>query len=70
MIPIHNTTNVKALLDHHPQAAKVMVRYGMACIGCDISRFHTIEEVAGVYNLDPNILLNEIRQTASGEKDS
>jgi hybrid cluster-associated redox disulfide protein len=68
LIAILGTTHVKTLLDYHPQAAKVILRYGMACIGCDISRFHTIEEIAAVYHLEPTTLLEEIRQSTSSEE--
>lgn len=55
--------SVAALLDAHPQAIPVLLKHGMACVGCDLSTFEAIGDAAQVYGLDPAALLREI-QTA------
>ena len=35
-----------------PWRARVFVEHGMACVGCPMARFETIEEVAAAYGLN------------------
>ncbi len=53
------------LLSQAPGVAEVFVRRGMLCVGCDISRFHTIREAAAIYGIDPAQLLAELREATS-----
>ncbi len=50
------------LLAQTPGVAEVFVRRGMLCVGCDISRFHTIREAAAIYGIDAAQLLDELRE--------
>ncbi len=50
------------LLTQTPGVAEVFVRRGMVCVGCDISRFHTIREAAAIYSIEAAQLLAELRE--------
>jgi hybrid cluster-associated redox disulfide protein len=53
---------VEEALASQPGLASLLVRHHMICVGCDIARFHTLREAALMYHLDPEQLLNEVRQ--------
>ena len=57
---------VETLLANWPEAADVLLRHGMACVGCVMARFETVAEAAHVYHLDLRSLLNELRETRTG----
>jgi hybrid cluster-associated redox disulfide protein len=53
--------SVDVLLTRYQQAAKIFVAHHMACVGCSISGFHTVAEVAALYRLDVSALLQELQ---------
>lgn len=59
-LPITANTFVSEIVDHHPKLAEVFINHGMACVGCVFSRFHTLAEVANVYQLDFPLFLSEL----------
>ena len=56
---------IHALLDAHPDAGAVLLRHGMACVGCVMARFETLAEAAREYGLEAGALLAELRSVAS-----
>jgi hybrid cluster-associated redox disulfide protein len=46
-----------------PDTIPIFLRYRMACVGCPIASFETLVEVAAIYSLDLECLMNELRQT-------
>ena len=50
------------LLDTYPHIAEVIVAHAMVCVGCPISRFHTLAEIAAAYGLDVDMFIQELRQ--------
>lgn len=55
---------IDKVLTDYPQVTRLLVRLRMMCAGCDIARFHTVQEVAEVYHLDTHHFLADIRQIA------
>jgi len=55
------TTSVEEALALYPQLARSFVSHHMICVGCDIARFHTIQEAAQMYDLNPTLLLSELQ---------
>lgn len=53
------------LLTQTPGVAEVFVQRGMLCVGCDISRFHTLREAAAIYGIDAAQLLVELQEAIS-----
>lgn len=55
-------TPVDEVLTQHPELASLFVRHRMICVGCAIARFHTVRDVALMYQLEPDELLGEIHE--------
>ena len=57
---------IERLLSARPRAATVLLRHGMACVGCPMARFETLTEAAREYRLELSELIHEVRsQTAN-----
>jgi hybrid cluster-associated redox disulfide protein len=53
---------VAEVLAHWPQTIPVFLRHRMACVGCAITPFETLAEVAKIYKLDLGCFLSELEQ--------
>ncbi len=51
---------VEELLRQRPNAIMVFVHHRMACVGCWMSRFDTLADVAWNYDLDTDQFLHEL----------
>jgi hybrid cluster-associated redox disulfide protein len=60
-LPTGAAETVQEVLDRWPRAAQVFVDLRTACIGCPMSRFCTLEEVAANYGLDRDSLSKALR---------
>jgi hybrid cluster-associated redox disulfide protein len=61
--PVLTTDLVIAdVLDRWPQTVSVFWRHHMICVGCAMSRFETLGEIATVYDLDLSALMRELRR--------
>jgi hybrid cluster-associated redox disulfide protein len=56
---IANTT-ISDLLERWPGTAVVFQKHNMACIGCAVAPFYTIEDAVSIYNLDREQFLHEL----------
>lgn len=54
-------TNVEELITRFPIAARIFIRHGMGCVGCDVARFESLAEVAQIYQQPLAAFLAEIR---------
>lgn len=45
-----------------PEVIPVFNAHRMACVGCTMARFETVEKAARIYKLDPNQFLIELNQ--------
>lgn len=55
-------TSVDQLLRARPGAAAVFLRHRMACVGCAMAPFDTVEDAAAVYGIELAGLLREIER--------
>jgi hybrid cluster-associated redox disulfide protein len=53
---------IDQLLEARPGAARILLRHGMACVGCPMARFETVAEAAREYRVDLGTLLKELRR--------
>lgn len=51
MIEITKETNIAELTQAHPEAALVMLDYGLHCVGCAINAFDTIQMGAQIHGM-------------------
>ncbi|HEY9087700.1 MAG TPA: DUF1858 domain-containing protein [Anaerolineaceae bacterium] len=63
---IERTTSISDLLRDYPQAIPVFLKHHMACVGCSMSAFETIESAACIYGIAPETLLDEVRSAVGG----
>jgi len=51
--------HINKILEVKPEAAKLMVKYGIHCIGCAAAHFETLEEGCRAHGMD-NLKINEL----------
>lgn len=56
-------TMVSDVLNRHPSTMRVFIEHRMACIGCVIAPYHTIEEACAEYNLEVDSIMREMVNT-------
>lgn len=54
---------VSDVLNRHPSTMQVFIDHGMACIGCVITPYHTIEDACAEYNLAVEAIIREMTDT-------
>lgn len=59
------TTIVADLLSAWPEAIPVFINRGMACVGCNMARFETLQDASRIYGINPEQFLAEINRTIS-----
>ncbi len=50
------------VLQANPQAARILMSFGMGCIGCPSSQAETLEEASMVHGMNVDELLNALNQ--------
>ncbi len=58
---------VAQTLERWPETLPVFLRHGTACVGCVMAPFETLDEIAAIYGLDRDRLLDELHAAARGE---
>ena len=53
---------VQDVIERHPQTITIFNRYGLQCVGCYISPFHTIADCAREYSMTLAPLLQDLNQ--------
>ena len=53
--------DVASLLADHPQAVKIFLQHRMACVGCSMAKFETLQDAARIYGVDPLSLAADIK---------
>lgn len=53
---------VQDVVERHPQTIPIFNRYGLQCVGCYISPFHTIADSAREYSMTLDPLLLDLNQ--------
>jgi hypothetical protein len=60
---------VAQILENSPQTAKGFIAWKTNCVGCCLSRFCTLEEVAAIYSLDLAAFLVQIQNLIQTPKE-
>lgn len=50
------------MLDACPEAMHILLRNGMACVGCTMAPFETVAEAAREYGLDLSSFIDELQR--------
>lgn len=64
---IQRETSISDLLRDYPQAIPVFLKHRMACVGCSMAAFETIESATSIYGIAPDAFMKEV-MTAISEK--
>jgi len=48
-----------------PTTMRALLRRRMACVGCHVAPFHTVQDVARAYHVPVEMLLRELRESAA-----
>ena len=59
--PFRIDDSIDTVVKRVPATAAVLLRHRMACVGCAIASFHTVADVCAEYDLDPSVLIDELR---------
>lgn len=62
MAKITENTLIAEVIDINPQAARILMSYGMHCIGCAMARGETIGEAVIVHGQDLEELLSKLNE--------
>ena len=56
---------IKDILDKHPEAAEVFMKYGLRCVGCPSAAHETLENGLKIHGMDHEIemILKELNET-------
>ncbi|MGM0664887.1 MAG: DUF1858 domain-containing protein [Thermodesulfobacteriota bacterium] len=58
---INPKMTVSELITNHPSAMGFFIGRKMLCVGCPTNTFHTLEDVARIYNIVLKQLLEELQ---------
>lgn len=50
------------ILREKPEAAEILMRYGMGCIGCPSAQMESLEQAAAVHGIDLEELLKALNE--------
>ncbi len=70
LLNVDRKTNIAELVSKYPEAAEVMLGYGLHCVGCFASQFDNIEEGAKIHDMDEeeiDEMIEEINMVIRGE---
>ena len=67
---ITKNMNFSEIMEKNPEAAQILMRNGMHCIGCAMAMEETLEEGAWAHGLDADKIVEELNKdnTKSKEK--
>ena len=58
---------VKQVLERYPHAIPVFIELKTHCVGCQMNRFCTLQEVASAYHLPAGLLLEKLRASSPNQ---
>lgn len=61
-------TIIADLIEGWPESRQTLARRGMACVGCTMARFETIEEAAAAYGFDPREFLRDVAAASTSSR--
>ena len=67
---ITRETVIGDIVDFDPETAEVFMDCGMHCIDCPVSRMESIEEACEVHGVDPDELIENLKDYFEHENDN
>ena len=60
---INKGMTIGEVVQKHPEAAEVMLKNGLQCVGCHFAAMETIEQGATSHGIDADKLVDEMNKT-------
>ena len=61
--PITKDTTLAQTISRYPRTEKVLIEYGLHCVGCEVASFETVGEAALTHGVkDLNKLLDDLNR--------
>lgn len=64
MMRFDSRETIDTVMRRQPGTIRILLKHGMACIGCAIAPYHTIGEVGAEYDLPIDEFLHELVEAA------
>lgn len=58
-------TTISQVLKSNPDAAKILMRYGMHCLSCPCATAESLKDACAAHGTDVEALVNELNRTAA-----
>jgi len=62
---INSDVSIDDVMQAWPATLRPLLRRRMACIGCEAAAFHTVGDVARIYDVPVDALIGEFRRAAA-----
>ena len=59
--------SITEILDRWPEVIPVFLNYKMACVGCSLADFMTLEDALDIYHLNKEQFIEEIQNTIQSQ---
>jgi hybrid cluster-associated redox disulfide protein len=59
---ITKDTTIGELVRNYQQTIKILMDFGMGCVGCPSAQSETLEEAASIHGIDVNKLIERLNQ--------
>ena len=59
---VSKTMTIGEILDENPDAAGVLLGFGMHCFGCPMGRSETLEEAALVHGIEVDDIISKLKE--------
>ena len=72
MSTVHNSISlqmtISEILDHWPEIIPIFLNHRMACVGCSLADFMTLEDALDIYHLNKESFIEEIENAIQSRK--
>ena len=59
---------ISEILDHWPEIIPIFLNHRMACVGCSLADFMTLEDALDIYHLNKESFIEEIENAIQSRK--
>ncbi len=70
MARIHPDESVAAVLEKWPKSVRLFLEYRMNCVGCEMSKFETLQDACAIYHIDLDQFIEKLSSISQGPPES
>ena len=68
MATVEKTMSIRQVLELDPGTARIMMTFGMHCLGCPHATMESLEEAGAVHGIDVEEMVQQLNEYLAGEK--